>query len=404
MKCETTQKLIEKLVSGTITDQELKELHIHTENCAICSDILDKASFSTRVFDKIEDVQCPSKLNKSIMSTLKSQGAFKKKSNNIINVKFFNTTIFKAAVSIAAVFILVVMLFSGEKCVSNDRGDKTNMVVSSDKFDKNSTPKNSVISVDKIIDYECKVLLAAPGCFFKTATNQWKPLSTGALLQKGYSLKTNNSSQLIIQYKDMTEVRIKPDSHVIIDTNALKIKKGATWLKVTKKESRFEITTPTCVAGVLGTRLGVCITDKMTSCVSVFQGKVMVTAAKNYNKKASEKPVFLLANEKIFSAAEKGLSRKCYTANQEENLWMNGNLALTTDYTMPSIKTNYCSLPSYDSSKLNATTSVDSNAVNSDSVTRDDAKNTVESNSDDDRVKTVIYGSMNAMDNDIEEE
>jgi RNase P/RNase MRP subunit p29 len=342
MECKKSHDLIEKYVSNNINDSETAQLKAHIKNCPECADLFEDAQFSSQVFSNIPDLKAPLKLSRSIITSLKNQDAFK--SVNFFT-RFTGMPYFKTAVSIAALFILACFLFlpenstippNGTELVQNSgSGVNTNTQLPADtnKTFQNSTTLNN---------YECRVLLAGPETYYKTTASDWQAAQTGTLLQQGFALKTG-ISQLIIQYKDMTEVRIKPGSHVVIQNNSLKIQKGSTWLKVTKKESHFEISTPTCVAGVLGTRLGVCVTDANTSCVSVFEGKVMVTAAEEYNKKSSE-PVYLLANQKVFSNSQHGLSKKSALVPSEENLWKSADLKLDRDVTMPSYKYKHLEL------------------------------------------------------------
>jgi hypothetical protein len=101
-------------------------------------------------------------------------------------------------------------------------------------------------------------------------------ISKGVELYAGDLLETLRESKAVLCYSDGTTMRIKPRTLIEVQPLSLKVFKGKTWYKFTKRGSEFRIETPTLVAGIRGTEFEVAVSSRKKSSVSVMEGAVAV--------------------------------------------------------------------------------------------------------------------------------
>lgn len=95
-------------------------------------------------------------------------------------------------------------------------------------------------------------------------------------LYAGDLLETLRESKAKLVYTDGTVMKIKPRTLIEVQPMAIKLFKGKTWYKFTKRGTEFRIITPTLVAGIRGTQFEVAVTSRQKSFVSVTEGAVSV--------------------------------------------------------------------------------------------------------------------------------
>ncbi|HPT44428.1 MAG TPA: FecR family protein [Candidatus Rifleibacterium sp.] len=95
-------------------------------------------------------------------------------------------------------------------------------------------------------------------------------------LFSGDLLETLRESKAVLTYTDGTTMRIKERTLVEVQPMSIKVFKGKTWYKFTKRGSEFKIETPTLIAGIRGTEFEVTVTSRKRSAVSVVEGAVAV--------------------------------------------------------------------------------------------------------------------------------
>lgn len=101
-------------------------------------------------------------------------------------------------------------------------------------------------------------------------------ISKSVELFAGDLLETLRESKAVLNYTDGTVMRIKPRTLVEVQPLSIKVFKGKTWYKFTKRGSEFRIETPTLVAGIRGTEFEVAVTSRKKASVSVMEGAVAV--------------------------------------------------------------------------------------------------------------------------------
>lgn len=124
----------------------------------------------------------------------------------------------------------------------------------------------------------------------KGGAGEWKTAAVGGLLQSGDKIKTGSKSSCTIEWSQGNTMKLKEFTNVAIDkleknpaadaeTTSLNMASGKVYGKAKKmsgKGSQFEIKTPTAIAGVRGTELGVGVDADETTTVECREGAVSV--------------------------------------------------------------------------------------------------------------------------------
>jgi hypothetical protein len=117
----------------------------------------------------------------------------------------------------------------------------------------------------------------------KVETEKKIAANPGALLYPGDALSTKNKSTVAILFTDGSLLKIRENTDVTLQvdrkTNGnldtkVKVPLGKIWAKVTRRETKFEVETPSSVASVKGTELAVFVNDNGGSELQVFAGIV----------------------------------------------------------------------------------------------------------------------------------
>ncbi len=93
-------------------------------------------------------------------------------------------------------------------------------------------------------------------------------------LYAGDLLETLRESKATLVYGDGTSMRLKERTLVEVQALSLRVFKGKTWYKFTKRGSEFKIETPTLVAGIRGTEFEVAVGSSRRTSLAVFEGAV----------------------------------------------------------------------------------------------------------------------------------
>lgn len=101
-------------------------------------------------------------------------------------------------------------------------------------------------------------------------------ISEGCQLFAGDLLETLIDSRATLAYADGTNMRIKERTLVEVQPMSLRVFKGKTWYKFTKRGTEFRIETPSLVAGIRGTEFEVAVSSRKKTSVSVVEGAVAV--------------------------------------------------------------------------------------------------------------------------------
>lgn len=105
----------------------------------------------------------------------------------------------------------------------------------------------------------------------------------GALLYPGDELNTGGGAYAAVLFVDGSLVKLQENSSVTLQAERtesgaldtrMKLPLGKIWAKVTRRDSKFEVETPSSVASVKGTELAVWVAGDGTSTLFVFMGIV----------------------------------------------------------------------------------------------------------------------------------
>jgi len=97
----------------------------------------------------------------------------------------------------------------------------------------------------------------------------------------GDLLETLRESKATLVYGDGTVMRLKERTLIEVQPLSLKVFKGKTWYKFTKRGTEFKIETPTLVAGIRGTEFEVAVGSRKRTSISVTEGAVAVKSRKS---------------------------------------------------------------------------------------------------------------------------
>lgn len=133
-----------------------------------------------------------------------------------------------------------------------------------------------------------------PDVKIKNAASQdWQDATMAAQLFDSDTLMTEENGYAAVQFMDNSLVKVKPKSLLIIrgeviDKNStagrIAVEVGEIFLNVTKRQSQFEVQTPTAVASVKGTSYSTEVATDGTTIVIVFAGSVELVATKSGQK------------------------------------------------------------------------------------------------------------------------
>jgi ferric-dicitrate binding protein FerR (iron transport regulator) len=121
----------------------------------------------------------------------------------------------------------------------------------------------------------------------------WQDAQMAAPLFDSDTLRTDANGYAAVQFMDNSLVKVKPNSLLIIrgevlDKNStasrIAVEVGEVFLNVTKRQSQFEVQTPTAVATVKGTSYNTEVSDDGSTTVTVLSGSVELIATKSGQK------------------------------------------------------------------------------------------------------------------------
>lgn len=124
-------------------------------------------------------------------------------------------------------------------------------------------------------------------------SQQWQEAQIASQLFDSDTLITEANGYAAVQFMDNSLVKVKPKSLLIIrgevlDKNStasrIAVEVGEIFLNVTKRQSQFEVQTPTAVASVKGTSYSTSVETDGTTVVIVFAGTVELVATRSGQK------------------------------------------------------------------------------------------------------------------------
>ena len=130
----------------------------------------------------------------------------------------------------------------------------------------------------------------AANCLFKRkGKKKWRSAKVKYVLQEGDELQTKDGVRVEMVSRSGYVVRLNENSHFKVKAlksdkqgvvSKVKLWLGKSWFKVkkvAKARSRFEVETPSAVAGVYGTTYRINVADDKSTSVRVYDGQVKVS-------------------------------------------------------------------------------------------------------------------------------
>jgi hypothetical protein len=148
-----------------------------------------------------------------------------------------------------------------------------------------------------------------------TGNASWRPARLAMVLKTGWDIRTFVESSAELEYESGTVIRLGENSVVTISALAIdpatnstntgiKVPVGQVWAnvkKLTSTQSRFDFETPTAVASIRGTRLGINVVKGRTS-VDVYEGTVMVR-----NRESGNETAIKTHEQAVIAQGQKGI-------------------------------------------------------------------------------------------------
>jgi hypothetical protein len=171
---------------------------------------------------------------------------------------------------------------------------------------------SSVFAENPLVVLDAKLeILSGQVKLTRVGSTKSDVISRSCQLYAGDLLETLKESKTVLTYTDGTTMRIKERTLVEVQPTSIRVFKGKTWYKFTKRGSEFRIETPSLVAGIRGTEFEVAVSSRKKTSVSVFEGAVIA------NSKVPGKGVLLTAGQAVSCDKNRTLSNK-FNFNLEE--------------------------------------------------------------------------------------
>lgn len=143
-------------------------------------------------------------------------------------------------------------------------------------------------------------------------------ISRPCQLYAGDLLETLRDTKSMLTYADGTTMKLKERTLIEVQPSSIRVFRGKTWYKFTKRGTEFKIETPSLVAGIRGTEFEVAVTSRRKTSVSVLEGAVFT------NSKARGRGALVTAGEAISCDYQKPLSNKfSFNVEDKNNEWNN---------------------------------------------------------------------------------
>ena len=164
---------------------------------------------------------------------------------------------------------------------------------------------SAVSAETQLVALDAKLeILAGQVILTRSGSDKGDVISRSCQLYAGDLLETLKDSRTILSYNDGTTMKIKENAIVEVQPTSVRVFKGKTWYKFTKRGTEFKIETPSLVAGIRGTEFEVAVSSRQKTVVSVVEGAVAANSVAGGNTE------LLKMGEAISCEKDKPLSSK----------------------------------------------------------------------------------------------
>ncbi len=164
-------------------------------------------------------------------------------------------------------------------------------------------------------------------------------ISRPCQLYAGDLLETLKDTKSILTYADGTTMKLKERTLIEIQPTSLRVFRGKTWYKFTKRGTEFKIETPSLVAGIRGTEFEVAVSSRKKTSVSVLSGAVYT------NSKVRGRGALLKEGQAVSCDYNKPLSNIFkFNVEDKQQRWNNKEWEVTMANDINSLFINYLNL------------------------------------------------------------
>lgn len=292
MECNKFDELIQLSLDHSLSNEQKILFDGHVDFCSRCRQELESYQKLMNMFGDESLVELPSDFTSKVMSKLPDV-EFKGKPQDF-GFGFERIMKYKKYISfaVASVVMIAALNFNSPIVSNDDNNDLSNNVITvAKKIDQNldgdNSGEDSMGKAKKQAILTNDVVLNKLALFVDGGVAQIKTVSGFQIVAKGefYELDFRdeirtgaNAIARIVYPEDTVRLNLKPNTHMQIAKNSVRLHQGHTWVNVVKKGTRFEVRTPNLIAAVRGTMFAVKAVKNKESLVSVFEGIVRVNA------------------------------------------------------------------------------------------------------------------------------
>ena len=139
------------------------------------------------------------------------------------------------------------------------------------------TFSTAAFAEEELVELDAKLeIISGQVKLTRVGSNKTDVISESCQLYAGDLLETLIDSKATLSYSDGTNMRIKERTLIEVQPMSIRVFKGKTWYKFTKRGTEFRIETPSLVAGIRGTEFEVAVSSRKKTSVSVVEGAVAV--------------------------------------------------------------------------------------------------------------------------------
>ena len=132
-------------------------------------------------------------------------------------------------------------------------------------------------AAEELVELDAKLeIISGQVKLTRVGSNRTDVISESCQLYAGDLLETLIDSKATLAYADGTNMRIKERTLIEVQPMSIRVFKGKTWYKFTKRGTEFRIETPSLVAGIRGTEFEVAVSSRKKTSVAVVEGAVAV--------------------------------------------------------------------------------------------------------------------------------
>lgn len=132
-------------------------------------------------------------------------------------------------------------------------------------------------AAEELVELDAKLeIISGQVKLTRVGSNKTDVIDESCQLYAGDLLETLIDSKATLTYADGTNMRIKERTLIEVQPMSIRVFKGKTWYKFTKRGTEFRIETPSLVAGIRGTEFEVAVSSRKKTSVSVVEGAVAV--------------------------------------------------------------------------------------------------------------------------------